>query len=287
MLFQLKCRQKLHQFTQPQVMGIININADSFYESSRAQTKEMIQKKALQMVNEGATFLDLGAMSTRPGSEEIPLEQEISQIEFALNYIDELSLDVLISIDTYRYEVAQLASNLGADFINDISAGEDEALLDLIAKEQLGYIAMHKQGIPKTMQLNPQYTDVTQEIMEFFLEKNQYFTALGITSWCMDPGFGFGKTQEHNFQLMRELGTLKNSINRPMLIGISRKGMIYKTLGITAKEALNGTTALHMAALMKGANILRVHDVKEAVETVQLYQYLHHSKKEELRFEKK
>lgn len=279
MLFQLKCRQKLLQFTHPQVMGIININADSFYESSRAQTKEMIQKKALQIVNEGATFLDLGAMSTRPGSEEIPLEQEISQIEFALNCINELSLDVLVSIDTYRHEVAQAASDLGADFINDISAGEDKALLDLIAKEQLGYIAMHKQGTPKTMQLNPQYTDVTQEIMEYFLEKNQYFTSRGITSWCMDPGFGFGKTKDHNFQLMHELSTLKNNIERPILIGISRKGMIYKTLGITAKEALNGTTALHMAALMKGADILRVHDVKEAVETVQLYHLLNGSKK--------
>ena len=271
MEFQLKSRQKLLHFNKPQVMGIINVNASSFFEGSQAQTEEEVRKKADQMKEEGATFLDLGAMSTQPGSKEIPLKDEVKQIEFALKCLKKDNLKVLLSVDTYRLEVAQKAAELGVDFINDISAGEDERLLEFIANEELGYIAMHKQGVPETMQQNPIYDDVTKEVAEFLIKKNAQFQKLGIHSWCADLGFGFGKTLEHNFQLLMEMKEIKNLVNKPMLVGVSRKGMIYRTLGTSAKEALNGTTAIHMAALMNGGDILRVHDVKEAIEVVSLF----------------
>jgi dihydropteroate synthase len=278
MEFQLKSRQKLLHFEQPQVMGIININSDSFYSESRATTEESIRMKADLMIQDGAKILDLGAMSTRPGAQEIPLDQEMEQIKFALNSLRKDKPDVLISIDTYRFEVAQMASEMDVDFINDISAGEDDLLLDLVAKEQLGYIAMHKQGMPVNMQINPSYENVTREIAQYFIQKGENFLKKGITSWCMDPGFGFGKTSEHNFQLMNELNELKLIVNKPLLIGISRKGMIYKTLNSSAADALNGTTAMHMTALMNGADILRVHDVKEAMEVVTLFTQLQKNK---------
>lgn len=271
MEFQLKSRQNLLHFKEPQVMGILNINTDSFYKESRATTEKDIREKTVKMIKEGASFIDIGAMSTRPGSGEIPLEQEIEQITYALKCVAKENIETYISIDTYRYKVAQKSVDLGVDFINDISAGDNDDLLNLISKEQMGYIAMHKQGMPINMQDNPSYQNVTNDVAQFLIKKNEIFLEKGITSWCADPGFGFGKTLEHNFQLMRELKELKLLINKPLLVGISRKGMIYKTLQSSAEEGLNGTTALHMTALMNGADILRVHDVKEAAEVIKLF----------------
>jgi len=269
--FQLKSRGELWSFNQPAIMGIINATPDSFFEESRANTEIEIKAKAELMIAAGASFIDLGAMSTRPGAQEIPLEVEKETIAFAMKCLMQVRAKVAISVDTYRTEVAQIAIDLGADFINDISAGDDMGMLDLIAKTQVGYMAMHKKGMPADMQQNPIYNDVTQEVAEYLMHKDQELLSKGITSWCADPGFGFGKTQAHNFQLMKELSVVKQLVKRPLLVGISRKGMIHKTLGITANEALNGTTAMHMTALMKGADILRVHDVKEAVEVVHLF----------------
>lgn len=271
MQFQLKSKRKLWSFNQPVVMGIINVTPDSFFEGSRANTEREIIQKVEAMQKEGAAFIDIGAMSTRPGAHEIPLEDELKAIQNALTVISKMGTSMAISVDTYRTKVAELAIDLGTDFINDISAGEDQRMLELIGKSQLGYMAMHKKGTPSTMQSLASYEDVTKEVAHYLMKKDIEFMEYGITSWCADPGFGFAKTQAHNFQLMRELDVLKQMVKKPLLVGISRKGMIHKTLGVTANEALNGTTALHMTALMKGADILRVHDVKEAVEVVRLY----------------
>lgn len=252
-------------------MGIINVTTDSFFEESRVNSGEQIKQKASLMIKAGASFLDLGAMSTRPGAKEISLKEELSAIELGLKSLQDLGENVAISVDTYRTEVAKLAIDLGVDFINDISAGDDPGMLDLVAKTQIGYFAMHKKGMPVDMQDNPKYDDVTKEVTQYLMQKEIQFIENGITSWCADPGFGFGKTQAHNFKMLKELDIIRQMLKVPLLVGVSRKGMIYKTLGITANEALNGTTALHMTALMKGANILRVHDVKEAVEVVELY----------------
>lgn len=274
MQFQLKSKGELWSFNQPAVMGILNVTTDSFFEESRANSANEIKTKAAKMIEEGASFIDVGAMSTRPGAHEIPLQIECEAIEFGMQCLKSLGAKTAISVDTYRKDVAQIAISEGVDFVNDISAGDDPGMLDLIADSKIGYMAMHKKGIPVDMQNNPTYDDVTQEVAQYLMRKDIEFAEKGISSWCADPGFGFGKTQEHNFQLMNELHMVKQLVKRPMLIGISRKGMIHKTLGITAAEALNGTTALHMTALMNGADILRVHDVKEAMEVVNLHQAL-------------
>jgi dihydropteroate synthase len=272
--FQLKSKGELWSFNQPVAMGIINVTPDSFFEGSRANTEVEIKTKAIQMIKEGAAFIDLGAMSTRPGAKEIPLKQECEAIAFGLKCLTQMDLKAAISVDTYRTEVARIAIAEGADFINDISAGDDLGMLDLVAETQVGYMAMHKKGMPADMQKSPTYDDVTREVAYYLMQKDIEFVEKGITSWCADPGFGFGKKQAHNFQLMRELRIVKQMVNKPLLVGISRKGMIHKTLGVKAEEALNGTTALHMTALMNGADILRVHDVKEAMEVIHLAQAL-------------
>jgi dihydropteroate synthase len=241
---------------------------------SRVKNTAQLQQMAEKMVGEGASFIDIGAMSTRPGATEIPVEEEINTIKQALIDLQSRNLDVAISVDTYRTAVAKVAIDYGADFINDIGAGQDLGMLDLVGNTGVGYIAMHKQGMPETMQKNPTYKDVTLEVAQFLLQKESVFNTFGITSWCADPGFGFGKTSIHNYQLLKELKELKQMIQRPILVGVSRKGMIYKNLNITSKEALNGTTALHMAALINGADILRVHDVKEAVQAIALHQLM-------------
>lgn len=260
----------MYAFDNPIVMGIVNATPDSFYANSRANTEHEILKICEKHLQEGATILDIGAMSTRPGAEEIPIEQELQLIKNALTIIQKQNYKTLISVDTYRTKVAAIAIDLGTDFINDIAAGDDEGMLELIGKNDMGYMAMHKKGMPLTMHKNPEYENVTKEVCAYFLNKNEAFKKHQIHSWVADPGFGFGKSTAHNFELMSNLSVIKTIVERPILIGISRKGMVYKTLQTTAENALNGTTALHTVALLKGANILRVHDVKEAMEVIKL-----------------
>lgn len=264
----------MYAFDNPIVMGIVNATPDSFYVKSRANSEREILNLCEKHMQEGATILDIGAMSTRPGAEEIPLEIEQKSIDFALNCIAKENLKILISVDTYRTKVAEIAIHLGADFINDIAAGDDDGMLALISKYDIGFMAMHKKGMPKDMQQKPYYDNVTTAVSNYFLNKNEMFKQHGIHNWVADPGFGFAKTAAHNFELMKNLTVIKTIVNRPILVGVSRKGMVYKTLNITADNALNGTTVLHTAALLKGANILRVHDVKEAIEAVKLCELL-------------
>lgn len=260
----------MYAFDNPIIMGIVNATPDSFYANSRANTEHELLKICEKHLQEGATILDIGAMSTRPGAAEIAVEQEMQLIENALTIIQKQNYKTLISVDTYRTKVAGIAINFGADFINDIAAGDDEGMLDLIAKNGMGYMAMHKKGMPATMQQNPAYENVTKEVCAYFLNKNEEYKKHQIHSWVADPGFGFGKTTAHNFELLKNLAVIKTIVERPILIGISRKGMVYKTLNNTAESALNGTTALHTVALLKGADILRVHDVREAMEVIKL-----------------
>lgn len=252
----------------PLVMGILNATPDSFYAASR--TGDSLLAKAGKMLEEGATILDLGAQSTRPGAEQVGPEEELKRLLPALKELRKAFPEAWISTDTYNSEVAKAALGDGADIINDISAGEDSpGMLELIASAKVPYVAMHKKGDPKTMVSLTQYRDVSLEVLEYFRKKLQTLNELGIHDWIIDPGFGFAKDQSQNFALLRDLETL-HTIGRPIMVGVSRKGMIWKALGSSPEEALNGSTVLHSIALQKGASILRVHDVKEAVEAVTL-----------------
>ena len=262
---------------KPKVMGILNLTPDSFFEGSRVKiSKEQVLTKANQMVNEGADILDIGGYSTRPGAVDISVNEEIDRVVPAIEWIKEAYPEILISLDTFRSKVAKKGIEVGADLINDVSAGNlDPEILQVVADSGLPYIAMHMRGTPQTMKSLSDYSDLIPEILYYFAEKVDLFKKLGIKDVILDPGFGFAKTAEQGFHLLKNL-TLFRSLGLPVLAGISRKSMIYKTLGVTASEALNGTTALHMVALQQGVNILRVHDVKEAKETIKLYEKLYH-----------
>ncbi|WP_133551694.1 dihydropteroate synthase [Algoriphagus boseongensis] len=257
-------------------MGIINLTPDSFYAKSRVQiSKETILTQAEKMIGEGADFLDLGGYSTRPGAEEITIEEEIERVIPAISWIKEAFPDVLISVDTFRSKVAKNAISVGADLVNDVSAGNlDPQLLEVVAKAGLPYIAMHMRGNPKNMQQLTDYSSLIEDILYYFSEKVEIFKKLGIKDVIIDPGFGFAKSLDQNFELLKNLNSFR-TFGLPLLAGLSRKSMIYKFLGNSPQEALNGTTALNMFALTQGANILRVHDVKEAKETVKLYEQLY------------
>lgn len=253
---------------KPVVMGILNATPDSFYADSR--TGDSLLAKASNMLAEGAGILDLGAQSTRPGADQVGAEEELKRLLPALKELRKEFPETWISIDTYHAEVAKAALDEGGDIINDISAGEDSpGMLELIASAGVPYIAMHKKGDPKTMAGLAQYTDVSLELLEYFRKKLQRYSELGIHDWVLDPGFGFAKDQAQNFALLRDLETL-HTIGRPVVVGISRKGVVWKALNSSPEQALNGSTVLHTIALQKGASILRVHDVKEAVECVKL-----------------
>ena len=257
-------------------MGIINLTPDSFYEGSRVPTdKNSVLFEAAKKIKEGADFLDLGGYSTRPGAENISIEEEINRVIPAILEIKKSFPDTLISIDTFRSEVAKAGVEAGADLVNDISAGNlDPQMLPLIGQLGVPYIAMHSRGTPQTMQNETDYVDLISEVLSYFGNKVEQFAKFGIKDVIIDPGFGFAKTSAQNFELLRQLSSLKR-LGLPILVGISRKSMIYKTLDISANEALNGTTALNMVALLQGAAILRVHDVKEAKETIQLFEQLY------------
>ncbi len=257
---------------EPRVMGILNLTPDSFYDGGKHNNEKNILRHCEKMLNDGADIIDIGAVSTRPGAMDVDLKTEENRILPILKTIRKQFPDTLLSIDTYRSEVATKSADLGADIINDISGGTMDAdMFRTIAKLDIPYILMHIVGTPKTMQKNPIYKNVFDDVENYFLEKIQTLHQLGFKKIILDPGFGFGKNLEHNYTLMKKLADF-NTLNLPILVGISRKSMIYKALNSTPDKALNGTSILNTIALMNGASILRVHDVKEAVECVKLYQ---------------
>ena len=267
----INCKGKLLSLDEPVVMGIINATPDSFYQGHLPISIDEILLLAGKMISDGAAILDIGGQSTKPGSERISAQQETDRILPVIESIHAAFPQTILSVDTYQSAVAKVAVHTGASIVNDISAGNmDEDMLTTLAALQVPYICMHMQGTPATMQKNPVYTDVVKEVLDFFILKITECTAAGIKDIIIDPGFGFGKTVEHNFQLLKHLPVF-GITNKPVLVGLSRKSVINKTLGIKAADALNGTTVLNSTALMNGASILRVHDVKEAKEAITLY----------------
>ena len=270
-MFTLNCKGRLLVIDKPVVMGIINITPDSFYSGSRRQGTDAVLKQAEQMLKEGATILDIGGQSTRPGSEKLSAGQELGRIIEPIASINKNFPGAFISVDTYYGEVAKEAVAAGAAIVNDISAGSiDPTMISTVAALQVPYVLMHMQGTPQTMQQDPVYENVTKDVLDFFIQKKTELQQAGITDLIVDPGFGFGKAITHNFELLRNLSVFK-MLDAPLLLGISRKSTIYKTLDITAEQALNGTTVLNTMGLMNGAGILRVHDVKEAKEAITLF----------------
>lgn len=271
--YSLNCGGKFLQLDTPKVMGILNATPDSFFAGSRKQTEAEIQWRVQQILEEGADIIDVGAYSTRPGAAEVTLEEEWRRLDFTLQIVRREAPSALISIDTFRAEIAKrCVEELGASIVNDISGGDADAqMFETVAALRVPYVLMHCQGTPQTMQLSPQYKNVTAEVMTDLSRKVRRLRDLGMRDIVLDPGFGFGKTLEHNYELLRHLDDFR-VFHLPVLVGVSRKSMITRALGITADEALNGTTALHAFSLMKGASFLRVHDVKAAVEVVKLYE---------------
>ena len=269
-MFTLNCGGRLLSLDQPVVMGIINCTPDSFYAESRQQQVDDCLRLAEKMLEEGAGILDMGGQSTRPGSEMLSPDEEMLRVIPCIQAVKTRFPESILSVDTFYSRVATEAVAAGAAIVNDISAGKiDSNMLPAVGRMGVPYIAMHMQGRPKDMQQQPHYENLTQEIIDFFIQLSGSLQANGIAEWIVDPGFGFGKTAAHNFQLIHDL-EIFHLLNRPILMGISRKSTIYKTLGVTAEEALNGSTVLHTIGLMKGVHLLRVHDVKEAREAVEL-----------------
>jgi dihydropteroate synthase len=251
-------------------MGIINVTPDSFFEDSRQQAINDVVIKAEQMLHDGATIIDIGGQTTKPGSEEVGAAEEIRRVVPVIETLIQTFPGLYISIDTYHAAVAKAAVEAGACIVNDVSGGiMDAAMLATVAALNVPYICMHMQGTPQTMQQNPTYDNVTKQVLDFFIERLAACRQAGIKDVIVDVGFGFGKTIAHNFQLLKEMAVFK-MLDVPILAGLSRKSTVYKTLGISAKEALNGTTVLNTIALQNGATILRVHDVKEAIEAIVL-----------------
>jgi dihydropteroate synthase len=270
-MFELNCKGRSLVVDNPLVMGIINATPDSFYKGSLSEGTDAILKKAEQMLNEGADILDIGGQSTRPGSVKISVEEELRRVIDPIEAIQKRFPDTFISIDTYYSNVAKEAVSAGASIVNDISGGSmDENMYSTVASLNIPYVLMHIKGVPETMQQGPQYDDVTEEVKKYFSDKIKDLQKAGVYDIIIDPGFGFGKVIAHNFELLKNLSAFQ-SFHRPIMIGLSRKSSVYKTLNISANEALNGTTVLNTIALMNGASILRVHDVKEAKETVKLF----------------
>ena len=270
----LNCRGRLLDLSSPIVMGILNVTPDSFYDGGKYGDMSAILKRAEKMIAEGATIIDIGGMSSRPGAKEVPVDVELSRSIPAVKAVRERFPDTFISIDTVWAEVAHQAVDAGADMVNDISsASMDDTLIPTVGELGVPYILMHMQGKPQTMQNNPQYDNVITDILDFFIHKTNELRENGIQDIIIDPGFGFGKTVEHNYTILRNMSDFQ-VLDLPILVGLSRKSMIYKVLNTTPDKALNGTTALHMVGLQNGAKILRVHDVREAVEVVKLFDCL-------------
>lgn len=270
----LQSRGRLLDISTPVVMGILNATPDSFYNQGRDSDADSILRNAERMLKDGAAILDVGSASTKPGSAIIAPDEELSRVIPVIEALHKHFPEAWLSVDTYHSKVALEAVNAGAAIINDVSSGSiDGNMIATVAQLQVPYIAMHMQGTPATMQQNPQYSNVTPDILNYLRQIVDQCEAAGIKDIIIDPGFGFGKTLEHNYELLRNMHTLR-MLGKPVLAGISRKGMVWKALGTTPEEALNGTTALHMVALQQGANIIRAHDVKEAMEVIKLYSWL-------------
>jgi dihydropteroate synthase len=271
----INVRGNLIDLSIPKVMGIINVTPDSFYKGSRLTEEEEILKAASQMVEDGADILDVGGYSSRPGADNITTEEERTRVINAIKLINHELPEAIISIDTFRSEIVlEAVLDAGAGIINDISGGEaDKKMFQVVEKLRVPYIMMHMQGSPGTMQKNPVYDDVVADILRWFGERIFRLQSMGVSDIIIDPGFGFGKTTAQNYEILRHLDDFSIA-GLPVLVGISRKSMIWKTLEITPEEALNGTTALNAIALFNGADILRVHDVKEAVQVVKLIETL-------------
>lgn len=266
----LLVKGKLIDLSEPKVMGILNITPDSFYDGGKFTNETAVLKQAEKMLMEGATFIDIGGYSSRPGAKDITEEEESHRVLPAIEIIVKNFPACIISVDTFRSTIAKFAVEAGASMINDISGGSlDEKMPEAVAALQVPYILMHMQGTPETMATKTYYENLLKEVVDYFHQKINIFQTLGVNDMIIDPGFGFAKTIDQNFELLQKLDYLK-ILEKPILVGLSRKSTIWKTLSIKPEEALNGTTSLNTIALLKGANILRVHDVKEAVEVVKL-----------------
>jgi len=270
----INCKGKLIDLSRPKIMGILNVTPDSFYDGGQYTSEKDILLKVEKMLKDGATFIDVGAYSSRPNAKDVSVEQELYRSLKAINSITKKFPETLISVDTFRSKVAQEAVAAGACMINDISGGSlDNNMFQTVASLQVPYILMHMQGTPQDMQNNPYYEDIIFEIRTYFSEKIKQLRQLGLNDIILDVGFGFGKTIEHNYELLKNLD-LFNIFDMPLLAGLSRKSMLYKVLDTDAKKALNATSVANTIALQNGASILRVHDVKEAYETIQIVNQL-------------
>ena len=263
----------LLDLSQPRVMGILNVTPDSFYAGSRTQTEAEIVRRVKQIVSEGAAIIDIGAYSSRPNADNVSAREEMERLRMGLKILFEIQPDAVVSVDTFRADVARMCvEEYGVAIINDIAAGEMDAnMFHTVAALNVPYIMMHMQGTPQSMQQHPHYDNLLKEVFLYFARKVQQLRDLGVKDIILDPGFGFGKTMEHNYELLSHLEEFR-IFELPLLVAVSRKSMIYRLLDITPQEALNGTTVLDTICLLKGADILRVHDVKEAVETVRIVQ---------------
>lgn len=268
----LNLRGRLLELREPQIMGILNVTPDSFYSDSRTPDEAHITDRVRQMMDEGADMIDIGGYSSRPGADDVTPEEEMDRLRRGLRIVRKLYPEVLVSVDTFRADVARMCiEEEGADIINDISGGMmDRQMFRTVARLGVPYILMHMQGTPDTMQVAPHYDNLRREVMLYFAERIDRLCQMGAKDIIVDPGFGFGKTLEHNYELMNHLDDFA-VFNLPLLVGISRKSMIYKLTGGTPQTSLNGTTVLNTISLVKGAHILRVHDVKAAVEAKQIY----------------
>ncbi|WP_440881991.1 dihydropteroate synthase [Tenacibaculum sp. C7A-26P2] len=270
----INCKGKLVDLSSPKVMGILNLTPDSFYDGGKYKNEKEVLLQVEKMVEEGATFIDVGGYSSRPGAKHISEEEELKRVVATVSSILAEFPGILISIDTFRSRVAEETIRAGAAIINDISGGEmDENMFKKVAELQVPYILMHMQGVPQSMQSNPNYNDIVKELIFYFSDKISRLRELQVKDVVIDVGFGFGKTLENNYELLKKLALFSN-LEAPILTGVSRKSMLYKPLEITAIEALNATTVANTIALLNGTNILRVHDVKPAVEAIKVVSYL-------------
>lgn len=269
--YSINVNGKLIDLAEPQVMGILNVTPDSFYSGSRKQTEEDIRNRVKQIIDEGGQMIDIGAYSSRPGADDVSTQEEMARLRHGMKIVNEMAPDMPVSVDTFRADVAKMCvEELGVGIINDISGGElDKRMFETVARLGVPYILMHMKGTPQTMQQAPHYDDLMKEIMLYFAEKIQKLRDLGQKDIILDPGYGFAKTIEHNYELLAHQEML-HVFELPLLVGISRKSMIFRLLGSSPEESLNGTSVLNTIALQKGASILRVHDVKECVEVVKI-----------------
>ena len=264
---------RLLDFRKPRVMGILNVTPDSFFADSRKQSERDIRDRAEQIVREGAAIIDVGAYSSRPGADDVSAKEEMERLRLGLSAVRNTCPDAIVSVDTFRSDVARMCvEEYGVGIINDISGGEmDKDMFATVARLGVAYVLMHMQGTPQSMQESPQYGNVALEVARYLAERVQRLRDLGQKDIILDPGFGFGKTLKHNYELLESLDYIKDMTQLPLLVGVSRKSMVYRPLGISPEEALNGTTVLNTMALMKGADVLRVHDVKACAEAVELF----------------